>query len=692
MMKSVASPRVPRTVEILLLIAIVVVAIIFRFAYFKQVPPGLHYDEAIDAKLAQEIRSGAWPIYFEEGWGREPLYHYLVASTLNLIPDPTTALRLVSGLLGLIQVLAAYLLYRKLFGIPAALIGAAWIAVIFWTVSTSRAGLRNITLTTMATLTALAFWTAWSKGQGADDRRQEARGGRLETTDKSFILHPSSFLLPGVLLGVTLYTYQPSRVVPLIYVVFAAYLVMLGRTSIKSSLKSMMVVLIVALIVALPLIVFLAAHPNAETGRAFQTEPIRALLSGDPSQVFGPTGTAIATLKMFTFEGGGDPQPLYNVSGRPLFIGLGSLLFYLGLIVCLIRIKRPAYAFILIWLVVTLLPNILTAPAPFFYRAIAAQSAVLVMPAIGTVAIGDLFHHRGGENAKNKVVIGLVVVAMISLVSLGQAAVTTWHDYFDVWGNDPEVRFQYSAAHTAIAHALDASADATPVAISGYFVEDADPIIFDQTLNRRDLSLRWFDAREALVAASNATIQRVAVPSFTPLDDQLKSRFIGNAEPITWTKDFKLYAFDADRFRAAIDTWNNCANCPVMFNDEIALIGLDHPASIAAPDGPLTILSAWRVLREGQPSSTAIFIHLLDANGQFAAQDANLLGVPRHTWQPGDEFVQVHRIPIKDLPPGMYALEIGIYTRNGEIRWLASDRSGQAIGDHVLLDAIEVTP
>jgi len=45
--------------------------------------------------------------------------------------------------------------------------------MIFWAVSTSRAGLRNITLTTMATLTALAFWTVWSKGQGADDRRQE---------------------------------------------------------------------------------------------------------------------------------------------------------------------------------------------------------------------------------------------------------------------------------------------------------------------------------------------------------------------------------------------------------------------------------------------------------------------------------------------------------------------------------------
>src|SRR5512138_2093456 len=124
-----SSRRIPRKIEAMLLIAIVLIAIIFRFARFNQVPPGLHYDEAIDAQLAAqigpEIRSGSWPIYFEEGWGREPLYHYLVAFTLNFMPDPTSALRWVSGVLGLLQLLAAYFLFRKLLGVPTALIGAA---------------------------------------------------------------------------------------------------------------------------------------------------------------------------------------------------------------------------------------------------------------------------------------------------------------------------------------------------------------------------------------------------------------------------------------------------------------------------------------------------------------------------------------------------------------------------------------
>jgi 4-amino-4-deoxy-L-arabinose transferase-like glycosyltransferase len=656
--------HIPRKIEAALLIAIVLIAIIFRFAAFNQVPPGLHYDEAIDAKLAQEIHSGAWPIYFEEGWGREPLYHYLVAFALNVIPDPTSALRGVSSLLGLIQLLAAYFLFRKLFGVPTALIGAAWIAVLFWTVSTSRAGLRNITLTTLATLTALAFWNAWSK-------LQRGRGSP----------RPSAFILPGILLGLTLYTYQPSRVVPLIYLLFIVYLFWRERELIKANGKAFVVFFVAALFVALPLGVYLLAHPGAETQRAFQTEPVRALLQGDLSKTIE---TAVATLKMFTVEG--DPQILYNLVGRPLFIGLGSLLFVIGLVVSVFRFRRSAYAFMLIWLVVALLPNLLTAPAPFFYRAIATQTPVAVMPAIATVALGSWLTAglaRGGR--KSAAVVGVTATVVVALLSLGQTALTTWHDYFDVWGNNQEVRFQYSAAFTEIAAALRNSKDTSPVAVSGYFIEDADPIIFEQALNRSDIPMRWFDAREAIIAAD-----RLAVPAYTPLADELRSRFLTGVEPIAQLRDAAIYPFDADHFRAQITKWT-CTTCPTRFGDQIELTGIQQSDRISRADKVLPILSAWRVLKESEPGATAIFIHLLDAHDQIVAQD-DRLGVPRHTWQPGDEFAQVHRLNVANVPPGKYRLALGLYNRADDSRWAATDRSGQALGNRIIIGEIEVTP
>jgi hypothetical protein len=94
---------------------------------------------------------------------------------------------------------------------------------------------------------------------------------------------------------------------------------------------------------------------------------------------------------------------------------------------------------------------------------------------------------------------------------------------------------------------------------------------------------------------------------------------------------------------------------------------------------------------------TKIFVHVLDANGQVAtldnqpAQD-DRLGVPRHAWQSGDEFVQVHHIPIDQLPPGKYTVELGLYNLSDNSRWAAQDRSGQLTGDRIIIGEIEVTP
>ncbi|HET7375598.1 MAG TPA: hypothetical protein VFK30_02755, partial [Anaerolineae bacterium] len=376
------------------------------------------------------------------------------------------------------------------------------------------------------------------------------------------------------------------------------------------------------------------------------------------------------------------------------FIGLGSILFYVGLLVCVIRWKQPAYAFILIWLIVTLLPNMVTAPAPFFYRAIAAQTPTMALPAIATCAIGSWINRGVAASLR----FSRLIIFVIAIVSLGQTAITTQHDYFEVWGNDGDVRFQYSAAHTAIAHALDASSESSPVIVSGYFIEDADPIIFGQTLHRSDLSIGWFDARESLVALAGASIERMALPSFTPLDNDLKSRFLSKAQPLTATKDFKIYPLDADVLRASIEHWDAAsgatdpatASWPISFDGNIDLIGYDR-AVTASVGSTLPIFTAWRVTSEWQPSSTAIFIHLLNADGSIGPQD-DRLGYPRHNWHTGDEFVQMHHLSIVDLPPGRYSIELGLYTRETNVRWIARDRSGQTLGDHILIGQIEIVP
>jgi hypothetical protein len=82
---------------------------------------------------------------------------------------------------------------------------------------------------------------------------------------------------------------------------------------------------------------------------------------------------------------------------------------------------------------------------------------------------------------------------------------------------------------------------------------------------------------------------------------------------------------------------------------------------------------------------------LLDERDQIVAQD-DRLGVPRHSWQAGDEFVQLHRLNVDNVPPGKYRLALGLYNRADNVRWSATDRLGQPLGDRIIVSEIEVLP
>ena len=153
-------------------------------------------------------------------------------------------------------------------------------AVSLWPVFFARVGLRGITLPLFATLTAYFLWKA-------------LQASRL-----------TYYALAGALLGLTIYTYQASRVFPIIFAIFFAYLFLLRRLSTKSSSftwRSVAVFFITATAVATPLILYLTViNPVAEQRIADLAGPLSKLSNGDPSDVLQST---LNTLGMFTFRG-----------------------------------------------------------------------------------------------------------------------------------------------------------------------------------------------------------------------------------------------------------------------------------------------------------------------------------------------------------------------------------------------------
>jgi hypothetical protein len=100
------------------------------------------------------------------------------------------------------------------------------------------------------------------------------------------------------------------------------------------------------------------------------------------------------------------------------------------------------------------------------------------------------------------------------------------------------------------------------------------------------------------------------------------------------------------------------------------------------------LLTLWRV-RTPPDLEAVTFTHLLDDGGQVVGQ-MDRLDVPSWHWQPGDAFLQVHRFPVDaGAMPGLYYLEVGIYTREDLAR-LPVLVDGTVLDDRVLLSPVEI--
>ena len=107
----------------------------------------------------------------------------------------------------------------------------------------------------------------------------------------------------------------------------------------------------------------------------------------------------------------GDDAGEYNIPYRPIFEPLGAVLFGLGLLVALWRIRRPVYAYLLIAWAIVLVPNILYDTDLLFSRLVSAQATTYIFLGIGIEAIADgLDRIRKGWFPRAIIDVGLINV------------------------------------------------------------------------------------------------------------------------------------------------------------------------------------------------------------------------------------------------------------------------------------------
>lgn len=690
------SDRLTR-LELILFILIVITGGALRLIALDGAPPGLTHDEADHALDAAGVLEGQRPIYFTVGYGREPLYDYTTALVMLAAGKSYFASRLTAALFGIGLMILSYLWVRlSTQNRWLALATMAGLAVGFWSVSTSRQALRSITLPVLYMAAAVAM----------------RRGIRLkEDVEDSFLLNdlrPQAeierwawFVLAGILLGLSFYTYLAARVMWAVFPAFFVFLALTQPGSIRRVWPGLLVMLVIAAIVAGPLGYYLVTHPEAEVRIGQLSGPIDALLTGDYQPLLKNARDGLAMLTV-----SGDDLWLYNIPNRPLLRKSMSLLFYLGISVAIIsaispyrpvrRGQRPsddafrissANAFMLITLAAGLFPALITGAGASNTRAIGMQSALYYFPALGAVALAEWGERHVGKQAVTAI---WTAFGLLILVSAG----LTVHEYFGVWNNARDVWVAY---HTTLVETLDYLDDhpeiGPDVALStitpGQF---HDPAVGEMRLRRSDLNIRWFDGRSSLVfpSAGQTTYFFPEIAQPDPGFDDV----IGGCGEV------------ADRIELRPGDFNRtvdviaCLGDPALVFEEmptapsfggvVTLLGYQvDPGQMVQPGEMVTVLTYW-MIEQRPDAELVLFTHAVGDSGQVAAQQ-DLLSVPSWGWYAGDRFIQLHRFTIPDnISPGTLRLAVGVYTRPEILRLQVTEPGGSAPVDHAIIGELEV--
>lgn len=674
--------------ELALFVLILVIGASLRLVALDRVPPGLTHDEADHGMDAIGVLEGRTPIYFTVGYGREPLFDYVTALVMLVIGRSFLASRLTAALFGIALLILVYAWVRLATRNNwLALATMAGLSLSFWGISTSRQALRSETLPVLYMAAALAM----RRGiRVEEDIPVSPRSQRPQAEMDQLVW----FVLGGVFLGLSIYTYLAARIM---WLVFPAFFLLLAITQpgvIRKAWPGLIIMLAVGAVVASPLILYLIQNPSAEVRISQLSGPINSLMAGDLEPLRQNLRAGLASLTIR-----GDDLWLYNIPGRPLLGPVMSLLFYLGITVAVLSIFYPyrparrgrasyddtfrissANGFMLLTLMAGLVPAIITGVGASSTRIIGMQPALYYFPALASVWLAQWAYRQVGNSGVTAIWTAFgILVAITGLVNS--------YAYFVVWANARDVRVAYHTTLVETLHYLDAHPEIGPeVALStitpGRF---HDPSVAGVALQRDDLRLRWFDGRSSLVLM-NGPEGVYIFPEIAPLAESLQSWLAGRL-----LDRLALRPGDFNREVAIVSAEPHANSTAVQaaVGNVLELLSASISTPRIQPGEALTVQTVWRIAAVPD-SEIIVFTHALDQGGQVVAQH-DFLGMPTSSWVAGDLFVQLHILLVPNTyAPGTLVIEIGAYTLPDIVRLPIFDPDGNPAGDHLIIGSVEV--
>lgn len=472
----------------------------FRLYQLDSIPHGLFIDEAQNGLDALSIREGAGlPVFVEAGSakarGREPMLHYLMAGVFRLRGPSVESIRLTVAMIGIATVVLFFIGSKRLFGLRAAFVSGALLAVGRWHVTMSRVGVRAVLTPLWIILVLLALHNL----------------ARRRTSIAAFLL--------GAALGAGFYTYPAFWIVPgALAVALLSMLVFGGRSWRCSDLRLAVVALISFLAVTAPLIRYAVTKPDHFFARTSDlSAPLRA----------GEDRFAMLLdhlqRGMFMLHLRGDESPMYNIPGRPFLDPVTGLAFLVGLFVVLKQLPRqPILYGALLWFwLLPLLPGAMTATGAWGgMRSIGSVPAVFLIAGIGL------------SRLTQKPVPWLAtppwVAASLLAVVLSIIGTLNYRDYFGTWANDPGVQGSYQADVVRFFDFCAELSDENDVYLSPYVYTSPN---FRFLAVEHSVDLKRIDDLNDFLASGGDRSSRVFVSDYAPVTEFIR-RIYPNHEEI----------------------------------------------------------------------------------------------------------------------------------------------------------------
>jgi hypothetical protein len=266
----------------LLVLAVFLIAIAFRFYRLAQVPPEMTSDHAEKLLDVFDIRNGKFSIYFPRNTGREPLYIYLSALVAGFTGVSFLTIKIAAVIGGLCMLPYLYLLGRELGSERIGLVAVAFAAIAYWPGVIERFALR------------ISFYPLFV----APTLYYLLRGLRRQRRN--------DFILSGIALGLGLNGYMPFRIMPIaVVLIVGIYLLHVRSREVrKQTLLWLGLLALTSFMIFIPLARYATENPDIFGYRAFtRLGSVERPLPGPVMQIF--LGNLWNAAKEFNWNNGG---------------------------------------------------------------------------------------------------------------------------------------------------------------------------------------------------------------------------------------------------------------------------------------------------------------------------------------------------------------------------------------------------